>query len=136
MSDSQKETVDRQTITFFIRFTPTFHQIYTLYAIITKQTNCIVFKKNFNLIVVHDAFLHNLRCTQERFTNDQIYFGCKTGKINRFFTSSITSTNYSNHFLTIEKSVTSSTSTYTHSGIFLFILQSQIFSSCPGSNNQ
>ncbi len=45
MSDSQEETVDRPAVTFFIRFTPTFHQVYTLYAIVTKQTNCIVFKK-------------------------------------------------------------------------------------------
>ena len=136
MSDSQEETVDRQAITFFIRFTPTFHQVYTFYPIIAKQTNRIVFKKNFNLLVVHYSLLHNLRCTQKRFADNQIYFGCKSGKINSFFTRCITATDYSYNFLTIEKSVTSSASTYPHSGIFLLILQSQIFSSSSGSNNQ
>ena len=136
MSDSQEETVDRQAVTFFIRFAPTFHQVYTLYPIVAKQTNCVVFKKNFYFLVVHYSFLHNLRCAQERFTDNQIYFGCKSGKINSFFTSRITATDYGNYFLTIEKSVTSGTSAYTHSGIFFFIFQSQIFSSSSGSNNQ
>ena len=136
MSDSQEETVDRQAVTFFIRFAPTFHQVYTFYPIVAKQTNCVVFKKNFYFLVVHYSFLHNLRCAQERFTDNQIYFGCKSGKINSFFTSRITATDYGNYFLTIEKSVTSGTSAYTHSGIFFFIFQSQIFSSSSGSNNQ
>ena len=136
MTDSQKETVDRQAVTFLIRFTPTFHKVYTFHSIVTVQTDSIVFKKKFNLLVIHHALLHNLRCTQERLTDNQIYFRCKSGKINRFFTSRITATDYGNHFLTIEETIAGSTSADTHSRIFLFVFQSQILSCCPGRDNQ
>ena len=132
MTDSEEETVDRQAITFFVRFTPTFHQIYTFHSIITIQTDSVVFEKNFNLLMLHHTLLHNLRCTQVRFANHQIYFGCQTSQIDRFLTGGISTAHHCNDFLPVEETVTSSTSANSHSGVFLFVFQSQVFGRSTG----
>ena len=82
------------------------------------------------------TLLHNLRCTQVRFANHQIYFGCQTSQIDRFLTGCISTAHHCNDFLPVEETVTSSTSANSHSGVFLFVFQSQVFGRSTGRNDQ
>ena len=55
-------------------------------------------KKYFNLIVLPHTLLHNFRSTKIRLAHNQINLGSESSQIDRFFTSSVTTTYHSNHF--------------------------------------
>ena len=110
--------------------------MYAFYTIIAIKTFGIVLEKHLDLLILHHTLLHNLRSTQEWFSHDEINLLCQTCQIGSFFASSITTTYYSHHFLTIEKAIASGACTHTHACIFLLIFQSQITSCRSCSDNQ
>ena len=63
MTNSQEESINSQIITFFIRFTHTFHQMNTFYTVLSKQTYGIMFKQYIDIFMLHHTLLHDLRST-------------------------------------------------------------------------
>ena len=61
MTDSQEETVNRQIVTFFIRFTPASYKVYAFYAIIPIQTDINTFNSTTRSCIIFDARKKGLR---------------------------------------------------------------------------
>ena len=96
----------------------------SFHAILTKEAKRIVLKQYFNVLTFLYTLLHHLRGTQERLTYNQIDFLGKARQIEGVFTSRIATTHNGHSFLTIEETITGSTSTYTLTVILTFVIQS------------
>ena len=88
------------------------------------------------ILMLHHTLLHDFGSTQERLPHNQINLLSQSGQVNSLFTSRITAADHCYHLLAIEETITSSASTDAHTGIFLFIIQSQIFGCSARSNYQ
>ena len=85
--------------------------------------------------MIQYTFLHDFRSTKERLAYHKVYLAGQSCQVYSFFAGCIATAHYSYGFLAIEESVASSTGTDTHTRIFLFVFQSQIFSSSTGRDN-
>ena len=85
--------------------------------------------------MIQYTFLHDFRSTKERLAYHKVYLAGQSCQVYSFFAGSIATAHYSYGFLAVEESVASSTGTDTHTRVFLFVFQSQIFSSSTGRDN-
>ena len=129
MAYCKEETVNSHVISFLVSFAHSLHHVHTFHAVVAIQSHCIVFEQHLNLRMVHHSFLHNLRCSQERFSHHQIHLACQTCQIEGFLAGCITAAHYCHFLLSVEETVASCTCAHAHTCIFLFIFQSQILCS-------
>ena len=126
MTDGKEETVNGQVIAFLIGLSESFDHMGTLHAILAIESERIMLEKHFNLLVLHDPFLHHVTGTQERFAHNHIDFLAELGKVDGFLAGSVTASHHGHGLLTIEEPVAGGTGRNAHSVVFLLVVETKI----------
>ena len=126
MSDGKEETIYRKVVTFLVRLTLTLHEMRSLDTVLAKESERVVFVKNFNLRVFRHTFLHDVRRAQVGFAHYHIYLAAEPGKIAGFLAGRIASPDHCNCLLAVEEAVTGGTGRNSGSAVLIFRRQAQI----------
>ena len=106
----------------------------SLDTVLAKESECVVFVKNFNLRVFRHTFLHDVRRAQVGFAHYHIYLSAQLCQICGLLAGSIASADNGNDLFAIEESVAGSARTHALTIVFLLVIQSKIFRAGAGCN--
>ena len=109
MANSQEESVNLDVYQLFVRFALTLHQMSTFYAVLSKQSEGVMLKEDFDVLCLADTLLHDLRGTEERLADDEIDFLGQSCKIQGVLTGRVATADNGHRLLAVEETIAGGT---------------------------
>src|SRR5574344_79919 len=103
---------------------------------VSKYLLSVAIPQNFDIRSIFNFLLHCYGCPEDIPADNHIYLMAKIGKICRFFTCSISSTNHSNILFAIEKAIACSTCRHSETSELFLRRESKIFRRCSCCDHQ
>ena len=136
VANGQEEAIDGNVHLLLIRFALTLHKMRTFHAAFAKQSEGVVLKQHSDIWCIQYTVLHHLRGTQIGLADNQVNVRREASQVERFLTRRVATADHGHLLLAIEETVAGGARRNAHSGIFLFVGQTQILSRGARSDDQ